>query len=194
MTQKTNREAWLLDAVALVRPIFSEMNYEVPDCQVSCGFASTGVKSGHIGQCWSRQSSRGEINQIFISPALSSPVEVLDTLVHELIHAVDDCQHKHGKEFKKMALKLGLVGPMRSASAGPKLKERLVLMAAKLGDYPHSALRVPAKVMARVNRPRARCSACGYQVPMLKKFLAFGPPICPKDKVPMQELGDWDAA
>ena len=26
-------------------------------------------------------------------------VEVLDTLLHELIHAVDDCEHKHGKAF-----------------------------------------------------------------------------------------------
>jgi len=194
MIQKTNREAWLLNAIALVRPIFYEMHYEVPDCQVSCGFASTGVKSGHIGQCWSRKSSQGEINQIFISPALSNPVEVLDTLVHELIHAVDDCQHKHGKEFKKMALKLGLVGPMRSACAGPKLKEKLVQLAAKLGEYPHSTLRVPAKVMARGNRPRAQCTTCGFQVSMLKKYLAFGPPICPKDKVEMQALGDWDAA
>ena len=29
---------------------------------------------------------------------------------------------------------------------------------------------------------------------MLKKFLAFGPPICPKDKVEMVALGDWEMA
>jgi hypothetical protein len=27
---------------------------------------------------------------------------------------------------------------------------------------------------------------------MLKKFLSFGPPICPKDKVEMEALGDWE--
>ncbi len=58
------------------------------------------------------------MNQIFISPALSDSVAVLDTLMHELIHAVDDCENKHGPVFKKMALKLGLKGPMRSAGAG----------------------------------------------------------------------------
>jgi hypothetical protein len=28
---------------------------------------------------------------------------------------------------------------------------------------------------------------------MLKKFLSYGPPICPKDKVEMAALGDWEA-
>jgi hypothetical protein len=28
---------------------------------------------------------------------------------------------------------------------------------------------------------------------MLKKFLAFGPPICPQDKVEMEAVGDWEA-
>jgi hypothetical protein len=27
---------------------------------------------------------------------------------------------------------------------------------------------------------------------MLKKFLAFGPPICPQHKIVMEPLGDWD--
>jgi len=44
------------------------------------------------------------------------------------------------------------------------------------------------------NRPRAKCNQCGYQVPMLKRFLAYGPPICPKDKIEMDEIGDWEAS
>jgi hypothetical protein len=27
---------------------------------------------------------------------------------------------------------------------------------------------------------------------MLKKFLTYGPPICPKDKVEMEALGNWE--
>ena len=90
----THREAWLHAAADQLRAMFAQKGYVVPTCQVSCGFASTGVRSGHIGQCWSRRSSRDGINQIFISPALEDPVEVLDTLVHELVPAVDDC-HRH---------------------------------------------------------------------------------------------------
>jgi len=29
-------------------------------------------------------------------------------------------------------------------------------------------------------------------VPMYKKFLAFGPPLCPKHKTEMEPLGDWE--
>lgn len=145
MTTHPTREAWLLAAVAMLRPLFKSKSHIIPDnCQVSCGFASTGSKH-HIGQCWSRRSSVHDRNQIFISPALLDPVTVLDTLVHELVHAVDDCQHKHGKEFIK-----------------------------------------------RSPRPRAKCKDCGFEVPMYKKFLAFGPPLCPQHKTKMEPLGEWE--
>ena len=191
---QTLREAWLHAAIELVRPLFTEKHYVIPECHVSVGFASTGVRSGHIGQCWSAHSSSDARNQIFISPALSEPFEVIDTLVHELVHAVDDCQHKHGKEFKKMALSLGMKGPMRSAGAGPQLKVKLEAVASQLGPYPHGKLSAPSKKAVRRDRPRAKCSECGYQVPMLKKFLSYGPPICPKDKVEMEAVGDWDVS
>lgn len=188
------REEWLLAAVEEIRPIFSLKGHQIPlDCQVSCGFASTGTRSHHIGQCWSRSSSTHERNQIFISPALYEPAEVLDTLVHELVHAVDNCEHKHGKEFKKMALSLGMVGPMRSAGAGPELKAKLEVVANALGPYPHGKLKViHHKAISRL-RPRAKCPTCGFQVPMLKRFLAYGAPICPKDKVEMEQVGNWES-
>ena len=187
------REEWLLAAVDRIRPLFLAKGYTVPgDCQVSCGFASTGLRSHHVGQCWSRKTSSDGRNQIFISPSLVDAVEVLDTLVHELVHAVDDCQHNHGKEFKKMALKLGLEGPMRSASAGKELRAKLSELAMQLGPYPHGRLQVHHRKIITSPRPRAKCPDCGYTVPMLKRFLEFGPPICPKDKVSMQQLGSWE--
>ena len=186
------RESWLLAAIEAVRPLFLAKQHDIPACQVSVGFASTGNRLGHIGQCWSTGSSAEPVNQIFISPTLSEAYEVLDTLVHELVHAVDDCKHKHGKEFKKIALGLGLKGPMRSAGAGPELKAKLLVLLPQLGAYPHTHLSVPMKKSVRRNRPRAQCKTCGFQVPMLKKFLAFGPPICPQDKVEMEAIGNWD--
>ena len=193
MPKHTTRESWLLAAVDLLRPIFLAKNHIVPkDVLVSCGFASTGKKSHHIGQCWSKRSSANEVNQIFISPTLDEPVEVLDTLLHELVHAVDDCQHKHGKEFKKIALSLGMQGPMRSAGAGPEMKEKLLQLAAKLDSYPHGKLKVAHHKVISRSRPSAKCPQCGYQVPMYRKFLAFGPPICPKDKVEMSPVGNWE--
>lgn len=189
---KITREQWLQNAVIALKPIFSAKGYVVPKCHVSCGFASTDVKRGHIGQCWSTKASADKVNQIFISPALSDRVQVLDTLLHELVHAVDDCQNKHGPVFKKIALKLGMKGHMRSASAGPELKEKLKQLAEDLGPYPHAKLSVPSKVIDRRPRPRAKCSECGFTVPMLKAFIHYGPPICPKDKIEMTAIGDWE--
>ena len=192
MTTHSTRESWLLAAIQLIEPIFKAQGHVVPtDCQVSCGFPSTGSKS-HIGQCWSRQSSTHEKNQIFISPALSDPVKVLDTLVHELVHAVDDCRNKHGKEFKRIALSVGLEGKMRSASAGKDLILVLEKIAIQLGEYPHGGFRIPHTLRIRPPRPRARCEDCGYEVPMYKKFLSFGPPLCPQHKTGMIPIGDWE--
>jgi hypothetical protein len=192
MQKHFNRESWLTAAIHLIKPLFEKKGYQLPECLVSCGFASTGNKSGHIGQCWARDSSELKVNQIFVSPTLVEPVEVLDTLTHELVHAVDDCQHKHGKEFKKICTRMGLKGPMRSAGAGPELKEKLQEIAFQLGPYPHGKLMVSMRKITRSPRPRARCTQCAYEVPMYKKFLAYGPPICPIHKSLMKELGDWE--
>jgi len=188
------REAWLSHAIKALATIFEEKGYTVPDCHPSCGFASSGIRSGHIGQCWSRKSCASEINQIFVCPTLEDPVAVLDTLVHEMVHAVDNCEHGHGKEFKKIATTIGLVGPMRSASAGLKLCDRLKDLADRLGPYPHSAIQRPRKKVRLYERPKAVCSECGFTVPMLKAYLHYGPPICPKDKKEMDAEGDWDVA
>jgi hypothetical protein len=79
MSAFSNREAWRLAVVQLLKPIFEAKKHIVPDdCQVSCGFASTGMRSHHMGQCWSRRSCSNERNQIFISPVLGDPVHVLE--------------------------------------------------------------------------------------------------------------------
>jgi hypothetical protein len=98
------REAWLEAAVQAVTPLFSAKGYVVPTCKVSVGFASTGTLRGHIGQCWSTRSCQSGINQIFISPVLAEAFDVLDTLVHELVHAVDlDGGHDETKRYKSLS-------------------------------------------------------------------------------------------
>jgi len=186
-----NREQWLDDAVTELRAIFTAHGYLVPPVKVSCGFAHSRSRSV-IGQCWSTKSSDAAINEIFISPKLAQPVEVLDTLTHELVHAVDNCEHKHGKEFKAIAQRIGLQGKMREASAGPALKLKLAEIALKLGNYPHARLAVPTPSPTFRSRPRAVCAHCGFRVPMLKAWVHYGPPVCPMDQALMEKHGDWD--
>jgi len=192
---KTTREQWLHKAVELVSPIFKNKGYTIPKVQVSCGFPSTGNKSKHVGQCWGKSSTNDGTNQLFISPVLDEPVQVLDTLVHELVHAVDDCIHHHGPEFKKIATDVGLQGLMREASAGPWLQEQLTSISRQLGKYPHSKINLSHSSSKKTGpRPRAKCKKCGYEVTPLKKWLHMGPPLCPKHTTEMEPIGDWEEA
>jgi hypothetical protein len=186
-----HRETWMMRAVDQIRPWFAALEITVPVVRVSVGFPSTGRNGAHIGQCWPSSRSEDGVNQIFVSPVLDDPVVVLDTLVHELVHAADDCRNRHGPEFRKMAVAIGLEGPMRSASAGAVLKARLAELAAQLGPYPHARLTLTRRVSSRPPRPRARCEACGFEVPMLKRFISYGAPLCPRDRAEMQQVGDW---
>ena len=190
---QATRESWLLEATArLAASSFAPSGYTVPPIQVSVGYASTGLRSSAIGQCWSRASAEDGLNHVFISPSLDSAYAVIDTLAHELVHAVDDCQHKHGKEFKKIALAIGMQGPMRGASAGPALKKRLEALLDQLPPYPHGRIKSSAKPRVRAAPPRARCSECGYRVSVPKRFLHLGPPMCPVHQSAMEPLGDWE--
>ena len=192
---KTTRELWLQNAVDLVSPIFKNKGYTIPKVQVSCGFPSTGNKSKHVGQCWGKSSTNDGTNQLFISPVLDEPVQVLDTLVHELVHAVDDCMHHHGPEFKKIATDVGLQGLMREASAGPWLQEQLTAISRQLGKYPHTKINLAQSSSKKTGpRPRAKCKKCGYEVTPLKKWLHMGPPLCPKHTTEMEPIGDWEEA
>ena len=189
-----NREQWLMAAVDHLIPIFERAGYTVPLVKVSVGFPSTGGKGRHLGQCWSTKSAVDGVNQIFIAPHLQTPFDFLDTLVHELVHAVDDCESGHGENFKKIALDVGLKGPMRSAGAGDWLKQDLIRIEERLGSFPHGRLNLPVRAMQKApKRPGARCLKCGYEIVMFKRYLHLGPPLCPKDMESMMETGDWDS-
>ena len=181
-------------AVVHLEPIFQKGGYQIPQVKVSIGFPSTGAKGRHLGQCWGSKASEDGISQIFIAPNQADPVEVLDTLTHELVHAVDDCKSGHGEGFKKIATNVGLVGPMRSAGAGEHLKQDLIRLAQALGHFPHARLLI-ARVASRasIKRPGAKCANCGYEIVMMKRYLQYGPPICPKDQEGMEATGDWES-
>ena len=186
------REEWLMQAVEQIKPIFDRMGYQVPPVKVSVGFPSSGSKSRHLGQCWSTKSSADGMNQIFIAPHLHTPIEVIDTLVHELVHAVDDCQSGHGKNFKRIAKDIGLKGPMRSAGAGEALMKDLEQISNLLGNFPHGMLKIQrAPSNVGIKRPGAKCSKCDYEVVIFKKCLNAGPPLCPNNHGLMEETGDW---
>ena len=78
---------------------------------------------------------------MFISPKMGEPLPILGTLVHEIVHLVDDCESGHKGDFTKMARRLGLEGKLTATHAGDALlQETLIPLEAELGPFPHAAL------------------------------------------------------
>ena len=173
------REQWLLAACAAVRPLFDAQGIDAyPPLRVSCGWPKGGRKA--IGQCWPSGRSGDKTIEMFISPELIDGVQVLHILIHELIHAVDNCENKHRGPFRKMALALGLEGKMTATTAGPELEAELRLLLGNLGPYPHAKLD-PTKITkqgTRMLKVVCKDKACGYTLRTTKKWIEVGLPSC----------------
>lgn len=180
------REQWLLAGLELVKPEFTRIGQKVPKrIRVSCGFPSKnplGNKKRRIGECWADKASKGKFFEIFISPTLDKPFDVLDTLVHEVVHAVVGLECGHKGEFRKVAKAVGLTGKMSQASAGPELKERLYALLNELGDYPHDELSkmTNGRKKDTCRLLKAECPGCGYVIRVTRKWMEkAGLPTCP---------------
>jgi hypothetical protein len=187
------REQWLQLALKKLAPLFREAGHDISDLniQVSVGFPSRralGAKRRTIGQCWPPEAAADGSAQIFISPVLDEPVKVLGVLVHEIVHAVVGCEHKHKAPFAKVAKQMGLTGKMTATEESPELVEKLKAILAKMDSYPHGALLVAAvtKDKQTTRLLKVVCpSGCSsedkvYTVRVTKVHLeAYGPPICP---------------
>lgn len=177
---QVNREQWLQNAVKALRPVFAEAGIDLPEVHVSCGFPKGNVKKV-IGQCWTTGASEDGKAHLFITPFLNDSVRVLDVLVHELIHAVDDCQSGHKGEFVRMAKALGLEGKPTATVAGETLRATLEGLVEVLGAYPHSALSdAVSPVKKQTTRMlKVECPEDGYTIRTTAKWLAVGVPTCP---------------
>jgi hypothetical protein len=132
------RDLWLVQAVQELRPWVTRHGLTLPG-RVAVSVATTQPTGGRpaLGECWPSASTREGVPAIVISHALTSSTTVLSTIVHELLHAADDCKSQHGAWFVAWASALGLVGSP-STHAGPRLAKALGGMARRLGSYPAS--------------------------------------------------------
>jgi hypothetical protein len=136
-------EAWLEHAVELYRPFFETGGHQIPPVLLSVGFADDGYKPSRkkntLAICYSKGFSPDGINQIIITPLRTEPLDLLWLLGHELIHAVDDCAHGHGKVFDEIAHSVNY-WPNKKATIMDLMKfdEKMAVMAKELGRYPRS--------------------------------------------------------
>lgn len=181
-----NREAWLTTAARALAEWFSEIeDAEVPPFRVSVGWpGGRGPKSSVRGQCWPTCSAEDGVAQIFISPTQVDTETTLGILLHEMIHAVDDCASGHRGNFVRIAKALGFVSKYTSSTnRTDELTERLQGLAERLGDFPSAAIvtgraaDTPAKQGTRMLK--VVCPEDGYTLRTTQKWIDIGLPTCP---------------
>jgi len=137
------REAWLHRAIEAFRLRFIEIGLPLPDqihVSIGFGYGSKAESKYILGQCWARRASADGVNHIFLGPQESDPAGMLVSLLHELIHAADDCASGHKGTFAEAATRLGFEGPMTQTPPSLELTAEVITLAEALGPFPHAKL------------------------------------------------------
>lgn len=159
---KRLREWWLFEAAKFLLEMMEAAGMTTVPIRVSCGWPSRGGlgKGPHvIGQCFAQEVCADGVSQIFISPRIADSMQVLGTLLHELIHATVGCKHGHRKEFSQPARMLGLIGPPTATEVGPELAQVLAVFVNQIGPYPHApiVMQHKPKVGSRLRLYECQC-------------------------------------
>lgn len=174
------REQWLNLALAAIRErMAATCELALPaDVRVSVGFPGGGSARKRIGECWPRARSASAVNEIFISPVLVDTGKLLEVLVHEAIHAADDCASGHKGAFKRAALAMGLVGKMPATTAGEALAAWITATVASLPAIDYGALSLAGRKVQSTRLIKLECHDCGYTLRTTQKWLDTGLPTC----------------
>jgi hypothetical protein len=184
------REAWLCAAIdRMARSVFPP--FKQPKWRVTCGWPK-GVRGGKhaIGQCWDRSRSDDGAYEIFVSPELDQPVEILHVLAHEMIHAIAGIEAGHQGEFVRLCKAIGLQKPWTATTPNAALSRMLAIFALQLGPYPHARLNDLHKKqgtrMLKATCPNPDCevrlNVAGnkpYTVRITQQWADAGMPSCP---------------
>jgi hypothetical protein len=157
-----NRETYLGNAITELRPLFILHGFPIPKLvKVTCGWPSKSAgrsSKRRIGECWDKTASADKktIN-IIISMVIDSPLEALDVLAHELVHAAVGNECGHRGPFKTLARAIGLEGKLTATTAGPELEKHLKGIVKTLGKYPHSKIDFDARKKQTTRMIKVEC-------------------------------------
>lgn len=175
------REEWLTAATDALRPMFAAHGAPLPQAiRVTCGFPSTAVRSGALGETWADTASRDKTIEVLISPVLDKPGEVLQVLISQLAHACPGAMN-FGNAYRDICQKMQ-IEPLRKdwkatrAAAGFDDAYRDTLQS--LGIYSHGALALNAGRQKQTTRMLKAHCGCGYIIRLTQKHADRGLPVC----------------
>jgi len=131
--------------------------------------------------------SADKTHEIFVSPTVADSLHAGGILMHEIIHAIVGTHEGHKGPFVTLARAVGLEGKPTATNPGKALTRRLNALIGELGPYPHATLSLIQIKKAGTRLIKVACPACGYTVRATRKWLEIGSPICPTDKIDMEE-------
>lgn len=188
------RQQWLARVTDELRARFNTVGYTVPaEVRASIGFASTGLRSRRIGECWASEASSDAHAEIFLVPTLADPAAIVATLAHELVHATVGIKANHGPVFRKCAVAIGLTGKMTATVAGDEFKRYIAEMLVRVGEYPAGNLNAMTNGQKKQTTRllKAVCEDCGYTVRVTRKWVEdAGAPHCPGHGAMSVDMGE----
>jgi hypothetical protein len=175
-TNFTTREEWLNAFIDKARPHFEAANAPLPiNVRVAVGFTSKGVRGVRIGECWSSVASEDGHFEIFIKPTLDGAARICDVLTHELVHAAVGLAEGHGPYFRRVAVSLGLGGPMTATMATAAWYKWAAPIIEELGPLPYGALdgrgMSTGKPKQKTALIKVECPACGWLARVTHKHI-----------------------
>lgn len=139
-SEHTTRETWLVEAVSLIKSaLFDPRELWLPPIiRVSPGLCPGKA----LGICVDSDCAKDGSCNIFVSPTLDDPMEILAVLAHELVHACVGNECKHGGLFLKTFRDIGFECKPTNCAVLPdqELYHTLMGVAVSLGVYPHAQL------------------------------------------------------
>jgi hypothetical protein len=183
-----NRETWLNLMIDKAVPIFDKAGFNISDIReklkVSCSFiqGSRGSKlKNAIGVHYNPCVSDKGFHEMMIHPSVSDSIKAVEVLIHEMTHSIQTHLHHdaeghlnvkpHGKEFKDIALSVGLVGTkikgIKNSMTATDGSKELIIQIKKwikeIGcEYPHAEITINNQKKQSTRNLKVECEDCEW--------------------------------
>ena len=169
-----NRETWLNLMIDKSVPLFDEAGFKISDirdklkasCSVMVGMRKS-KKFNAIGQHLPTEWNKNANHELLISPVLEDEITVVGVLIHEMVHAIkrhlygNDVK-PHGKEFRAIALAVGIEGKMTATTESPELAEKIKKWVSEIGKYQHNKVNFDGRTKQTTRLLKLECQHCGF--------------------------------